>query len=134
MIFCALRLPGPFSNANEQGLEACLNGANCAFDITTTILCCIQLSTPSARGRLLCRRIWRRVLGPRLLCRSRGDWDDYLRLPHRLLRCRFGRFCFRALPVIDHLRGQDDVEAEAGNEAVQDELVIDLLYGSEDAR
>ena len=39
-----------------------------------------------------------------------------------------------AIPIVDHLRSQDRVEGEAGDEAVQDELVVDFLQGREDAR
>lgn len=49
-----------------------------------------------------------------------------LALPLGLLR--------RRIPVVDHLQRKNKVEGEARDEAVQDELVIDLLEGSEDAR
>lgn len=45
------------------------------------------------------------------------------------LRLRRGR-----VPVVDHLQRQDGVEREASNEPVQDELVVHLLQGREDAR
>ena len=40
----------------------------------------------------------------------------------------------RALPVVQHLAGQDDVQSEARHKAVQNEFVVDLLEGSEDTR
>lgn len=40
-----------------------------------------------------------------------------------------GRF-----PVQDHLQGEDGVEREAGDEAVEDDFVGDFLQGGEDAR
>lgn len=57
-----------------------------------------------------------------LLDRSRGL------LSLRLL-LRLGR----SLPVVEHLRRKDEVEREAGQVPVQDERVVDLLHGSEDA-
>lgn len=38
----------------------------------------------------------------------------------------------RSVPVVDHLDGEDEVEGEAGDESVEDELVIDLLEGGKD--
>lgn len=38
-----------------------------------------------------------------------------------------------SVPVVDHLDGEDGVEGKAGDEAVEDELVVDLLEGGEDA-
>ena len=37
------------------------------------------------------------------------------------------------VPVVDHLGGEHGVEGEAGDEAVEDHLVVDLLDGGEDA-
>lgn len=37
------------------------------------------------------------------------------------------------IPVIDHLSGEDGVEGESSDEAVQNEWVVDFLYGREDA-
>lgn len=39
-----------------------------------------------------------------------------------------------ALPVIKHLACQDHVQSKSGNEAVENELVVDLLQRGEDAR
>lgn len=40
----------------------------------------------------------------------------------------------RAVPVVQHLRSKDDIKREAGDESVENELVVDLLESSEDAR
>jgi hypothetical protein len=40
----------------------------------------------------------------------------------------------RRLPVQNHLQGEDGVEREAGDEAVEDDFVGDFLQGCEDAR
>jgi hypothetical protein len=40
----------------------------------------------------------------------------------------------RALPVVDHLDRQDEVQDETCNEAIENEVVVDFLQGSEDAR
>lgn len=37
------------------------------------------------------------------------------------------------IPVQDHLQGEDGVEREAGDEAVEDDFVGDFLQGGEDA-
>jgi len=37
------------------------------------------------------------------------------------------------VPVQDHLQGEDGVEREAGDEAVEDDFVGDFLQGGEDA-
>lgn len=39
-----------------------------------------------------------------------------------------------AVPVVQHLRSKDDIKREAGDESVENELVVDLLESSEDAR
>ena len=39
-----------------------------------------------------------------------------------------------ALPVIQHLTSQYHVQSKSGNEAVENELVINLLQSSKDAR
>jgi hypothetical protein len=38
------------------------------------------------------------------------------------------------VPVIEHLKGDDGIECESGDEAVQDELIVHFLEGSKDAR
>ena len=38
-----------------------------------------------------------------------------------------------SVPVVDHLDGEDGVEDKAGDEAVQNELVVDLLESGEDS-
>jgi hypothetical protein len=43
-------------------------------------------------------------------------------------------FAGSTVPVVDHLESEDGIEDEAGNEAVKDELVVDLLEGCEDTR
>ena len=53
--------------------------------------------------------------------------SKYLPLRHVDLMCR-------RIPVVDHLRCEHKVEREARNEAVQDERIVDLLEGGEDAR
>lgn len=40
----------------------------------------------------------------------------------------------RALPVVQHLAGQNHIQSESGHKAVEDKFVVDLLEGSEDAR
>ena len=37
-----------------------------------------------------------------------------------------------AVPIVDHLEGEDGIEDEARDEAVEDELVVDFLEGCED--
>lgn len=39
-----------------------------------------------------------------------------------------------AVPVVQHLRSEDEVQGETGKESVQDELVVDFLEGGENAR
>ena len=41
--------------------------------------------------------------------------------------------CSWAVPVVEHLSSKDGVEAEASDETVQDELVIDFLQGGVDS-
>ena len=38
-----------------------------------------------------------------------------------------------SFPVVQHLQGENAVEGEPDDEAVQDELVVDFLEGREDA-
>lgn len=38
-----------------------------------------------------------------------------------------------SVPVVDHLHGENGIEDKAGDEAVEDELVVDLLEGGEDS-
>lgn len=40
----------------------------------------------------------------------------------------------RALPVVQHLRRQNDIQRESGYEPVQNDLVVNLLEGGEDPR
>lgn len=53
------------------------------------------------------------------------------RLVELLALCSLGR---GAVPVVGHLGGEDGIEHEAGNKAVQDKRVVDFLQGGEDAR
>lgn len=79
--------------------------------------------TPSARsGRL--------GAGPGRCPRALGNWSflGNLAASSLLLRRR------GAVPVVQHLGGEDHVEGEAGNETVKDQLVVDFLESSEDAR
>lgn len=78
--------------------------------------------TPSPRGGRLASRLRKRAGA---LCNRR-----LLRFDRLSLLLGLGR----ALPVIQHLGGQYHVQSKSGDEAVQDELVIDLLQGGEDAR
>lgn len=80
-------------------------------------------STATARSGSL-----RALLGRRGAARTRRRGLDGrgLALPLGLLG--------RGVPVVDHLEGKDRVEDEARNEAVQDQLVVDLLESGEDAR
>ena len=69
-----------------------------------------------------------------LLGRRRGRGGTRLdSLDRRLLALalRLGR---GRVPVVDHLESENEVEGEAGDEAVQDELIVNLLKGCEDAR
>lgn len=53
----------------------------------------------------------------------------------RSLSCaRLARLGCGAVPIVQHLSGKNDVEAKAGDEAVENELVVDLLESCEDAR
>ena len=62
-------------------------------------------------------------------------------------RCRSGGGCLNerlfllalglgggGVPVVDHLRGDDGVQGETGDEGVQDQRVVHFLQGREDAR
>jgi hypothetical protein len=53
------------------------------------------------------------------------------RLVELLALCRLGR---GAVPVVGHLGGEDSVEHEASDEAIQDKRVVDFLQRGEDAR
>ena len=79
--------------------------------------------TPSARSGRLGARPGRcpGALGNRSLLRN-------LAASGLLLRGR------GAVPVVQHLDGEDHVEGEAGNETVEDQLVVDFLESSKDAR
>ena len=39
----------------------------------------------------------------------------------------------RAIPVVDHLRSQDQVERKASDESVKNQFVLDFLKSGEDA-
>jgi hypothetical protein len=77
-----------------------------------------------------------------LLC-SRSLRLDFLssplnRLPDLALAGRgefvLGRALARGgVPVGEHLQGEDEVQREAADEAVEDDFVGDLLHGREDA-
>lgn len=79
--------------------------------------------TPSARGRRLPGWLGRQsgALCNRCLCFLGNRLSLLLGLG-------------RALPVVQHLAGQDHIQSEAGHEAVENEFVVDLLEGSENAR
>lgn len=69
----------------------------------------------------------RSLIGSRRRARSRRRLNGaYLALPLSLLR--------RSVPVVNHLQGKDRVEREARNEAVQNQLVVNLLERRKDAR
>ena len=77
---------------------------------------------PSAGGWALCGRFRRYASAI-----SNNDLVSYLRAGSFLgLR--------GALPVVQHLRREDNVQGEASDKAVENELIIDLLQGSENAR
>ena len=82
-----------------------------------------KVLTPSACGGRLAGRLGRHsgALRNRCLC-----W----------LGSRLGLLLglARALPVVQHLAGQDHIQSEAGHKAVKNEFVVDLLEGSENAR
>lgn len=40
----------------------------------------------------------------------------------------------RALPVVQHLGRQNDIQRESGHEPVQNDLVVNLLEGGENPR
>lgn len=39
-----------------------------------------------------------------------------------------------AVPIVQHLRGEDEVQGETGKESVQNELVVDFLEGGKNTR
>ncbi len=82
----------------------------------------IYTLTPSSRGGGL-------GTGPgRYSGAFAGDWLLRDLCAGRLL---LGR---GAVPIVHHLRGEDQVERETGDKAVENKLVLDLLECGEDAR
>ena len=79
-----------------------------------------KLSPPSRRRSLALRR------SPRTRAHGNLLWF----LAYLCCVARGGR----TLPVVYHLRGQDSVEGEARDEAVQYQLIIHLLQRREDSR
>lgn len=75
---------------------------------------------PSSRGRAL-------ALGRRRHAGALGHGLSVCRLAGRFL---LGR---RGVPVVHHLRGENDVEGKASDESIKDELVVNLLDRGEDA-
>jgi hypothetical protein len=73
-----------------------------------------------------------RAFAFRLSTGSHGDSLFSSRLV-QLVR-RSTEFAGSAIPVVHHLQSENGVEDEAGNEAVEDELVVDFLKGCEDTR
>ena len=52
-----------------------------------------------------------------------------LPLPLALCSC----LLCRRIPVVDHLKSQDGIQGESGNEPIQNELIVDLLQRCEDS-
>lgn len=75
-------------------------------------------------------RAWARpLLRPRGLSRALLQ-----RLPARRLEFVLrGGLALGRVPVVQHLRREDGIEGEPGDEAVQDQLIWDFLEGGEDA-
>lgn len=84
-----------------------------------------QLSSPPRAGRRLALGTWTGLWRCRLLGRLLTLW---------LHLVRGGELARGSVPVVQHLRGEHSIERKARDEAVQDELVVNFLQGSEDAR